>query len=145
MKCSEEKMAHEIIFAIVAMISFGITGILYKVATTHIDTFSLTFFVYVFATVFTAFFWLFSPTSNRIITKEGIKWVVLGAVFAVIGMISYISALKIGQASVVVPIRNLALVITVILAIILLGEGISVTKVIGIIFAVIALILLSLG
>ena len=138
-------MAHEIILALVAMISFGITGIIYKVATARMDSLSLTLFLYVFATVFTAVFWYFSPATNKVITKEGITWVALGAVFAVIGMICYISALKIDQASIIVPIRNLALVVTVILAIILLGEGISATKVVGVIFAVIALILLSIG
>lgn len=137
-------MANEIILSIVAMISFGITGIIYKMATAHIDTLSLTLFVYVFATAFTAVFWYFSPLPNKIITKEGIKWVALAAVFAVIGMISYMSALKIGHASIVVPIRNLALVVTVILAVILLGDVISVTKVAGVIFAIIALILLSI-
>ena len=138
-------MAHEIILALVAMMSFGITGIIYKVATARIDPVSLTLFLYVFATVFTAVFWYFSPETNKVITKEGIKWVALGAVFAVIGMVCYISALKIDQASIIVPIRNLALVVTVILAIILLGEGITMTKVTGVIFAVVALILLSLG
>lgn len=137
-------MGREILLAIVAMIAFGITGIIYKMATDHIDPFSLTLFIYIFAAAFTALTWYFYPSSNKVITRQGITWTALAAVFVVIGMISYISAIKIGQASVVVPIRNLAFVVTAILAIILLREGLSLAKVTGILFAVLALILLSI-
>lgn len=125
------------------MIAFGITGIIYKIATAHADSISMVLFVYIFATAFTTIFWLFSP--DKYITIEGMKWIFLAAIFAVIGMISYISALKLGEASIVAPIRNLALVVTVALAIVLLGEGLSLTKVVGIILAITALILLSVG
>ena len=42
-----------------------------------------------------------------------------------------------------VPIRNLALLITVVLAVTIMGEELSFEKVVGIVLAVISLILLS--
>jgi len=132
---------NEIILAIIAMIAFGLVGIVYKVATNYMDSISMVFFVYLFSTILTGIVWLLSP--KRFITYEGLKLIVIASVLAAIGMISYIYALKIGFASIVVPIRNLALVVTVSLAILILKEGITFTKTAGITLAVIALILLS--
>ncbi len=75
---------------------------------------------------------------------EGLKWMALAAGFAFVGMISFVQALKIGQASIVVPVRNLALGVTVILAIVFLGEELTLIKVIGITLAVISLVMLSM-
>jgi len=132
---------NEIILAIVAMVAFGLVGIVYKVATDYMDSISMVFFVYLFSTILTGIVWLLSP--NKFITCEGLKLVVIASVLAAIGMMSYIYALKIGFASVVVPIRNLALVVTVSLAILILKEEVTFTKTAGITLAVIALILLS--
>jgi len=131
-----------IIFAVIAMFCFGVAALLYKVATPYADPVSMVLVVYLFAILFTAFAWYFSP--NKFIAKEGLKWMALAAGFAFIGMISFVQALKIGQASIVVPIRNLALGVTVILAIIFLGEELTLIKVMGIILAVISLVMLSM-
>jgi len=133
-----------LLFAVVAMLAFGITGIVYKLATEHLDPISLTFFVYVLATVFTAFLWLFTP-AQHIITRAGLTWVVLAALFASIGMIAYMVALQAGAVSTVTPIRDLAVVVTVILAIFVLGEHVSYTKALGLLFGIVAEVLLSLG
>jgi uncharacterized membrane protein len=108
------------------LLCFGVAAILYKVATPYADPISLVLAVYLFAIIFTALAWYFSP--NKFIAKDGLKWMALAAGFAFIGMIRFIYALKIGQASIVVPVRNLALAVTVILAVVLLGEELSLTK-----------------
>jgi len=137
-------MRLDLLFAVVALLAFGITGIVYKIATAHIDPISLTFFVYVLATVFTALVWLFTP-DKHIITRAGLTWVVLAAFFAVIGMIAYMVALQVGEVSIVTPIRDLAVVVTVLLAIFVLGEHVTVTKALGLLFGIAAVVLLSLG
>ena len=91
-----------IIFAIAAMFCFGVAALLYKVATPDADPISIVLIVYLFAIIFTAFAWYFSP--NKFIAKAGLKWMALAACFAFIGMITFVSALKIGQASIVVPV-----------------------------------------
>jgi len=132
---------NEISFALISMMAFGMVGIVYKVATEHMNPLSVVFFVYVFSAILTGVVWSLSP--DKSITMEGMKLVVLASILAVIGMVSYMYALKLGEASVVVPIRNLALVVTVCLAIIILKENMDLTKLGGIVMAVFALILLS--
>jgi len=131
-----------IIFAVIAMLCFGVAALLYKVATPYADPVSMVLIVYLFAIIFTAFAWYISP--NKFIAKGGLKWMVLAAGFAFVGMISFIHALKIGQASIVVPIRNLALAVTVILAAVVLGEELTIIKIIAIVLAAISLVMLSM-
>jgi bacterial/archaeal transporter family protein len=60
-----------------------------------------------------------------------------------IGTISLLAALKIGEASIVVPIGRLGFVVTAVCAFIFLNETITITKILGILSAVIAIFLLS--
>jgi len=131
-----------IIFAVIAMFCFGVAALLYKVATPYADPVSMVLIVYLFAIVFTAIAWYFSP--NKFIAREGLKWMALAAGFAFVGMVSFIHALKIGQASIVVPVRNLALAVTVILAVVFLGDELTLIKIIAIVLAAISLIMLSI-
>ncbi len=131
----------EIIFAIVSMVAFGLVGVVYKIAMDRIDFMSLVFFVYLFSTILMGLIWLTTP--SKCITMDGIGLSFLSSILAVIGMLSYIYALKVGEVSTVAPIRNLALVITVILAIYILNEKLTIEKALGVLFAILALILLS--
>jgi len=123
------------------MLSFGLVGIVYKIALGRIDSISLVFFVYLFSTILTAVIWFTSV--DKTITTSGLLLTFLASVLAVVGMLSYAYALKYGKVVIVVPIRNLALLITVVLAVTILREEPNLVKVIGIILAVISLILLS--
>ena len=123
------------------MLSFGLVGIIYKIALSRIDYISLVFFVYLFSTILTAVIWFTS--ADKKITTSGLLLTFLASVLAVVGMLSYAYALKYGKVVIVVPIRNLALLITVVLAVTILKEELSFEKVVGIVLAVISLVLLS--
>jgi len=123
------------------MLSFGLVGIVYKIAMSRIDPVSLVFFVYLFSTILTAVIWFTS--ADKKITTSGLLLTFLASVLAVVGMLSYAYALKYGKVVIVVPIRNLALLITVVLAVTILREELSFEKVVGIVLAVLSLILLS--
>ena len=123
------------------MLSFGLVGIVYKIALGRIDSISLVFFVYLFSTILTAVIWFTSV--DKTVTTSGLLLTFLASVLAVVGMLSYAYALKYGKVVIVVPIRNLALLITVVLAVTILREELNLEKVIGIVLAVISLVLLS--
>jgi len=123
------------------MLPFGLVGIVYKIALSRIDYISLVFFVYLFSTILTTVIWFTS--ADKKITTSGLLLTFLASVLAVVGMLSYAYALKYGKVVIVVPIRNLALLITVVLAVTILKEELSFEKVVGIVLAVISLILLS--
>ena len=64
-------------------------------------------------------------------------------VLLVIGTLVLLLALKKGEASIVVPIARLGFVVTAVCAFIFIGEQLTLTKGLGILFAIAAILLLS--
>ena len=85
------------------MLSFGLVGIVYKIALGRIDSISLVFFVYLFSTILTAVIWFTSV--DKTVTTSGLLLTFLASVLAVVGMLSYAYALKYGKVVIVVPIN----------------------------------------
>jgi transporter family protein len=129
-----------IIFAVVAMVGYGVTAILYKIAP-NIDAISLTFFSSLSLTFFTFLFWLFN---KKEISYKGISIAVIAGLIAAISFLSYVTAIKLGKVSIIAPIRNLSIALTVIIAVLFLAEKLTLIKVVGILLAVVAIVLLSL-
>jgi uncharacterized membrane protein len=73
----------------------------------------------------------------------GLKHLIIGGVFSGLGQVFFFLALESGKIHMVVPIRNLSLLVTVLLGIFILSEHITLTKGIGLAFGVLALIFLS--
>lgn len=74
-----------IILAIIAMVGYGVTAVLYKIAP-NIDSVSLTFFTSLFLTIFTFIFWLFNKTKK--VTIEGVGF---AAIIGLIGSAAFIA------------------------------------------------------
>ncbi len=129
-----------IILAIIAMFAYGVTAILYKIAP-KIDAVSLTLFSSLSLTIFTFIAWLFT---KKEISLKGIGVASAAGLIAAIAFISYIMAIKSGKVGIAATLRSLSFGVTILLAILLLGEKITLVKALGIGFAVIAVILLSL-
>ncbi len=68
----------------------------------------------------------------------------LAGIFGGAGYIFFMKALETGKASIVIPLTAIYPVVTVVLALLVLGEKISVYQAIGIILAVAAVILISI-
>ncbi len=77
------------------------------------------------------------------INKQILYAVPVGLV-SLIAILGFYKALKIGPASVVVPLTNMYVIFPVLYGFIFLKETINTTRVLGIIFAVLATIFLSL-
>lgn len=63
---------------------------------------------------------------------------------SLVAILAFYKALKIGPASVVVPLANMYVVFPILYGFIVLGEAITATRIMGIICAVLATIFLSL-
>jgi len=63
---------------------------------------------------------------------------------SIIAMLAFYKALKIGPVSVVIPLTNMYLIFPVLFGFIVLKETITITRVLGIFFAILATVLLSL-
>ncbi len=70
---------------------------------------------------------------------------IIGGLLGALGGLLLILALKLGEASIIVPLTSIYPAVTATLSIILLGEDITIRKITGIMLALIAVILLSIG
>jgi uncharacterized membrane protein len=129
-----------ILMAIVAMLGYGITSIIYKLAAKSIDPVSLTFFTSVFIAIFTFVIWFF--TKDKHITSKGIWYAGISGLIAAVAFVAFITSIQGGKVSIASTLRSLSFLVTSIIAIYFLAEKVSLLKLLGIILAGLAAILL---
>ena len=129
--------------ALITMLFFGIHYFFVKVISPHITSpqIALAGAVVYFPTIF-AFLYF---TKTPIMPEQTIYWwyAVLIGIPMSIGVITIYMAVARGPVSVVMPIYGLNALVTVLLGILILHEPVSVPRVIGLIFAVAAIVLLN--
>ena len=135
-------MQYYIILALIAMVLFGINGIIFKIAP-NIDAVSLALVNFATAAVGTFIYWFFFVAEKQI-SLSGAGFGILAGVISVAALITFIAALQLGNVSTVNTIRALSAGITVILALVFLAEKLTLIKGAGVLLGVIAVVLLSL-
>ena len=133
-----------LIWALIAMIFYGITAVLLKVGLKNSNTeiaLILTNVILVLGGISIAFF------KGTLFTKWPLGWLLvflsLAGVTLVISIASYYSALSKGPISIVVPIFSMSFAIASILGIIFLSEEINMFKILGLILAATAVVMLT--
>ena len=131
-----------LILAVVAMFGYGVTAIIYKLASKSIDPVSLTLFTSILMTLTVFVFWLFAKQKH--ITLKGIQYAGIAGIIAGFAFIAFIASIQLGKVSIASTLRSLSFLVTTIIAILLLAEKISLVKAAGIVLAAIAILLLTL-
>jgi len=124
------------------MVLSGVNVILFKVAP-NIDAVTLTLINFAVATIVTFIIWMMGFI-ERSFSVSGALWGVAAGVSSAVLLMTLIKALQLAPASYVNTIRGLSVAVTVILAVVLLGEKITLLKGSGIVLAIIAGILLTI-
>ena len=136
-------MSYVILLALAAMVLFGLVDFFFKKAmNAGVDGNTLLFYSMLIASVPFGLLCLVYSISLKP-DSPLLEYSLLIGALMFIGTISLLAALKIGEASIVVPIGRLGFVVTAVCAFIFLAEKLTITKGLGIISAVIAIILLS--
>jgi transporter family protein len=128
-------------YAYIALIGWGFWAIGSKIITRHFNPVSTSFWISLSAIIFLSIYILFSK--NLMVTKHALYAIPVGFI-SLFAMLAFYKALKIGPASVVLPLTNLFVIFPVLYGFIFLKETITVPRILGIVFAIIAAILLSL-
>ncbi len=131
-----------IILALICMVLFGINAIIYKIAP-NIDAVSLAMISFTVSAI-TSFLYWFLFVAKKQISWQGASVGTLAGLVSVAALITFVMALQSGKASVVNTIRALSAGVTVILALLFLSEKLTLVKAIGIVFGIIAAVLLAL-
>ena len=121
------------IFAILSAIFAALTSILAKIGIEGVNS-NLATAVRTIVVVFMAWFMVFiTGNQNGIVDISKKSWIflILSGLATGASWLCYYKALQLGEASKVVPIDKLSIVITIILAFIFLGEQITLKSLIG--------------
>ena len=121
------------IFAILSAIFAALTSILAKVGIEGINS-NLATAVRTIVVVLMAWFMVFATgNQNGIVDISKKNWIflILSGLATGVSWLCYYKALQLGEASKVVPIDKLSIVITIVLAFIFLGEQITLKTLIG--------------
>ncbi len=142
---SEEdiKMGY-ILLALATMVLIGVSDFLLKKGiAAGIDINVLAFYFYLATGVFFAIFCAIKRKSLKI-NKTLFKYSLLIGLLLFVGTFSGLIALKSGNASVIIPIVRMGFVVTAICAFVFLKEKITFSKGLGLFFAALSLVLLSM-
>ena len=121
------------IFAILSAIFAALTSILAKIGIEGVNS-NLTTAVRTIVVVLMAWFMVFiTGNQNGIVDISKKSWIflILSGLATGASWLCYYKALQLGEASKVIPIDKLSIVITIILAFIFLGEQITLKTLIG--------------
>jgi len=128
-------------YTFIALIGWGFWAIGSKLLTQYFNTLSTTFWISLWSIVFLTLFIFFRR--NLMISIHVLYAIPVGIV-SLVAIIAFYKALKIGPSSVVLPLTNLYVVMPVIFGFIVFKEPVTLTRVVGIVFAVLAAVLLSI-
>jgi transporter family protein len=128
-------------YAIIALVGWGFWAIGSKLLTRYFNTLSTTFWISFWSIVFLTFFIVFRK--NLMFNKYVVYTIPVGLV-SLIAIIAFYKALSIGPASVVLPLTNMYVILPVLFGFLVLKESVTLPRVLGIIFAILAAIFLTL-
>ncbi|NJB82959.1 EamA family transporter [Wenyingzhuangia aestuarii] len=130
-----------ILYAIAAMLLFGVAVFLYKQGTPFFST-GLGAAIFIMSHMLVL--GILSLVEKTKYDAKHFKFIAVGGALGGLAQVCFFLAMKHGKLSTVVPIRNLALLITIGLGVIFLGEQLTPLKIAGIVLGLIAVVLVSI-
>ena len=140
----EEVMSYTM-WAILAMVSYGVTAVFLKVSLRHFPP--EVALVITNSILVATGFGIMVFRGQSITGYVGLSWptlaVLLAGVTLSLSIFSYYMALSRGPASAVVPIFAMSFAVASVLSIVFLGEAVKVTRLIGMALAMVSVVLLT--
>jgi len=128
-------------YALIALTGWGFWAIGSKIMTRYFNTVSTSFWISFWALIFLSTYVIFKR--NLMINRHVFYAIPVGLT-SLVAILAFYKALRIGPASVVVPLANMYVLFPVVYGFVVLGEAITTTRILGIICAILATVLLSL-
>ncbi|MEO0123174.1 MAG: EamA family transporter [candidate division WOR-3 bacterium] len=128
-------------YAYIALLGWGLWAIGSKVISQHLNTVSTSFWISLWSLIFLIFYIIFFKNSLQF-NNHSLYAIPVGFV-SLIAILAFYQALKTGPASVVIPLTNLYVLFPVVFGFIILKEPVTINRILGIAFAIIASFLLS--
>ena len=129
-------MSQPIAYALVAMVCYGVCDFIYKQAATA--GIRADHFLMVQAWFFCSLVILYALASGTMVLDPVALWGMLAGVLAFVGLYYFIRSLAAGAVSTNASIFRLNFIVTVLLVVVLLGEPLTLRKLLGLAFALLA-------
>lgn len=136
-----------LLYSLLCLVLWGVWGFLLKLAYRGLD-WKTVYFVSTLASFLLALGFVAASGWIKLSSSSSRLWLAVAAGAGLAGgggYILFVRALQSGKASIVLPLTALYPAITVVLAAALLGERLSSLQIVGIVLAVVACVILSLG
>jgi drug/metabolite transporter (DMT)-like permease len=127
-------------FALLSMLSLGVSTYLYKRSTAAIGPTNTTFFYYLFSLVMAVMIWL-TFGEKQTFEKTALIWPALLAAFLFTSVWAFNYAVNVIDVSVAATIRSLSFVVTIVLAVGISHESVSPRDWVAVALAVAAIVL----
>jgi len=137
-------LINEIIVGILIAILYGVGTFFAKIVSEK-DPFIQWIIVNVVGILLTIFILIKDPQRLWQIQGRILIYGVISAIMVVLGSLLLYYALNKGRASIVVPLSSIGPAITTVLAVLFLGEHLSINQMIGIVLVILGIILLSIN
>lgn len=125
-----------------AFVFWGLWGFLPKITTRTISPMNAMIFE-AFGGVLVAALAVFSRGFHLELTRQGVVLALLTGVFGILGAWMYLQAVSTGKVSLVVSFTALYPILTILLAVLFLGETLNVRQGIGIAMALLSMLLIA--
>ncbi|MGD0423823.1 MAG: EamA family transporter [Candidatus Bathyarchaeia archaeon] len=129
--------------SLVTLVLWGFWGFLGKITIDNANWKSVFFFSVISQMFFIVIFYVFAKPSLAINMQT--CYAMLVGIVMVAGLMTFYQALEHGKVSVVVPLTAMYPLVTIILAVVVLKEELSPTQGIGVLLAIVAVVLISIG
>ncbi|MEO0142488.1 MAG: EamA family transporter [candidate division WOR-3 bacterium] len=127
-------------YAFIALVGWGFWAIGSKLLSQRLNTESLTFWISFWSLFLLAIFLCFKKTLQF---NAGSLYAIPVGIVSLVAVLAFYQALKCGPASVVIPLTNLYILFPVLFGFLFLKEAATPSRIMGIIFAILAAIFLS--
>ncbi|HNX01732.1 MAG TPA: EamA family transporter [Candidatus Cloacimonadota bacterium] len=135
-------MQNWFVFALLALLFYGLWGFFPKMATLHLDAKSIIFYES-FGIIAIAMLMYFLIPGKINSNVKGITFSILTGICGMVGTLFFLLALKQGKASIIILFTALYPLVSVLLVQIILKESITLRQGLGMLFAVVAIGLFS--
>ncbi len=132
-----------VVFGLVTLVAIGLTDFVRKIAVSSGAPPASYLFVESFALAVVILGVAMAAEGGIHVAAPAMWLALVSGLLVAVAIGSLLYGLRLGEASIVVPLGRLGLFVTALLAIIFLKESLTATKLLGIICAVLAVILLS--
>jgi len=133
-----------IVFAIISYFTWGTGAFFEAIVARKLDSYSLTFWGFVFSVLILSFYAFFQTTALAFLTLNLLILNIILGIVLILGIIFYYEAYKVANRAIVGTIAQSFPVVVVILSLLFLGERVSLLQTISIIIIFVGMILCAL-